>query len=80
MILNPDQMEDVSLNNRNGLIPTKYRWVNKTIPYKLSAGHTKEQNKLIELALQTLQSVSCLKFVRYTNETDYVKLDVNGSL
>ena len=76
MILNEEQVEALSSSGRNGLINTKYRWPNKTVPYQLSDDHTKEQRDYIEKGLRTLESVSCLKFVRRTNETKFVNLTV----
>ncbi|XP_055298042.1 seminal metalloprotease 1-like [Sitodiplosis mosellana] len=74
MLLNKDQLDALSSPERNGLINEKYRWPNKTVPYQLSANHTKEQQDYIEVGLKTLESVSCLKFVRRTNETQFVNL------
>lgn len=77
MILSQEQHVDISMPTRNGLIETKYRWPNKTMPYQLSSNHTQEQRDHIELALRTLESVSCVKFVRRTNEVDFVQLNVS---
>lgn len=77
MILNEDQLAALSTSGRNGLIDEKYRWPNKTVAYQLSQNHTKAQQDFIEKGLRTLESVSCLKFVRRTNETKYVNLTVS---
>lgn len=77
MILNEEQLHGLSTSGRNGVIPEKYRWPNKTIPYQLSANHSKEQQDFIEKGLRTLESVSCLKFVRRTNEKKFVNLTVS---
>lgn len=53
MRLTEEQMEDLFSPARNGLIKTKYRWPNKTVPYELNINHSKEQNDHIELALKT---------------------------
>lgn len=76
MIITEEQKEALFARTRNGLIATKYRWANKTVPYQLTTDHTKEQRNYIEKALRTLASVSCLTFVRRTNEKDYVQLQV----
>lgn len=73
MNLSEEQFEDLFSPARNGLISSKYRWPNKTVPYELSAEHTKEQRDYIELAAKTIESVSCVKFVRRTNEMDYLE-------
>lgn len=77
MILDDEQMEDLFSPARNGLVDTKYRWPNKTLIYQLSEGHTKEQNDFIEEALKVLESVSCVKFKRRTNEEKYVEITVS---
>lgn len=83
MILNQDQLKAIasptSSSLKNGLIDQKYRWPNKTVPYQLSSAHTKEQQDYIEEALRQLEAVSCVKFVRRTNETNYVIMDVCNS-
>lgn len=58
-------------------ISTKYRWPNKTVPYQLSMNHTSEQRNHIELALKTIESVACVKFIRRSNETDYIEITVS---
>lgn len=76
MIITEEQKEALFARTRNGLIATKYRWANKTVPYRLTSDHTQEQRNYIEKALRTLESVSCLTFVQHTNEKDYVQLQV----
>lgn len=77
MVLNEEQIEDLLSPARNGLIKKRYRWTNKTVPYLLSDEHTKEQNDYIELALKAIESVSCIKFVRRTNEEEYIEMNVS---
>lgn len=81
MILNREQMliltSPPTPSARNGLILEKYRWPNKTLVYQLSPDHTEEQNHYIKIALKTIESVSCVKFVERTNEEHYVKVFVS---
>lgn len=77
MQLNAEQMEAIFSPARNGLISEQYRWTNKTVPYQMTTGHTKEQRAHIELALKVLETVSCVKFVKRTNEEDYVEMTVS---
>lgn len=70
-------MEELFSPARNGLIATKYRWPNKTLIYQMSEDHTKEQRDYIEKALKTLESVSCVKFVKRTNEKNFVEITVS---
>lgn len=76
MILTQEQEDVLFSRTRNGLISKKYRWTNKTVPYQLSSDHSKEEQDYIEKGLKTLESVSCLKFVRRTNERDFIELTV----
>lgn len=78
MILDEEQMEDLFSPARNGIISTKYRWPHRTVPYRLSHKHTKEQRKYIELALSEIEKVSCLKFIRQTNEKHYIAITVSS--
>lgn len=77
MILNEEQSRSISIQTRNGVIETKYRWPNKTVPYQLSSNHTKAQQDFIELGLRTLETVSCVKFVRRTTERNFVNMTVS---
>lgn len=77
MLLSKKQLEELFSPARNGLISTKYRWPNEIVPYQLSMNHTQEQRDYIELALKTIESVSCVKFVRRTNEANYVDVTVS---
>lgn len=76
MNLSEEQFEALFSPARNGLLLTKFRWPNKTLTYQLSEDHTQEQRDYIELALKTLQSASCVRFVRRTNEEDYLAITV----
>lgn len=80
MRLTEEQMEDLFSPARNGLIKTKYRWPNKTVPYELNINHSKEQNDHIELALKTIESVSCVRFIKRTTEKDYIDIMVIHSI
>lgn len=76
MRLTEEQIDDLFSPARNGLIKTKYRWPNKTVPYELNINHSKEQNEQIELALKTIESVSCMRFIKRTTEKDYIDIMV----
>lgn len=77
MHLSKEQFEELFSPARNGLISTKYRWPNKTVPYQLSMNHTQDQRNYIERSLKTIESNSCVKFVRHTNEADYIEITVS---
>lgn len=77
MILNQEQLQAISAPVRNGLISSKYRWPNRKIPYQLSSDHSKQERNFIESALKTIESVSCVKFVRRINEQNFVNVTVS---
>lgn len=76
MRLTEEQTEVLFSPARNGLISTIYRWPNKTLPYTLPKELSEPQKSQIELALQTMETVSCVKFVERTNQHDYVEVIV----
>lgn len=76
MRLTEEQSEMLYSPAKNGLVLTKYRWPNKTLPYVLPKNLTTPQKIQTELALKTLESVSCVKFVERTNQADYVEVVV----
>lgn len=61
-------MKSISLNTAT--------WPNNIVPYQHSQEHTKQQQNFIEQALETIESVSCVKFVRRTFETNYIQIKV----
>lgn len=76
MRLTEEQADMLFSPARNGLISTTYRWPNKTVPYSLTNELSEPQKTQIELALRTMESVSCVKFVERTTEPDYVDVIV----
>lgn len=80
MRLTEEQVEMLFPPARNGLVSLKYRWPNKTLPYTLPKNLSKPQKIQIELALRTMESISCVKFVERNNQTDYVEVRVCQSI
>lgn len=76
MILTEAQKDALFSPARNGFISIFYHWPHKRVYYQLSHEHTKEQRDYIELALKKMESVSCLKFLRRTNQKDYIEITV----
>lgn len=64
-------------NIRNGLVNITYRWPNKVVPVRLNPNHTTEQHAYINKALRTIESVSCIKFVWHSNQTDFIGMEVS---
>lgn len=77
MILTEEQMDTLYSPARNGLISKSYHWPNKTVYYQLSEKHSQDQRDYIELALRKMESVSCLKFIRRTNQKEYIAITVS---
>lgn len=77
MILTDEQMDTLYSPARNGLKSTLEHWPNKTLYYQLSQEHSQEQRDFIELTLRKMESVSCIKFVRRTNQKSYVQITVS---
>lgn len=77
MLLSKEQIDLLFHQPRNGRRDERYRWPNNIVPYKLSLDHSRKQRKHIESALKRIESVSCIKFVRHTNEADYIEVQVN---
>lgn len=66
-----------SIAERTGLINTKYRWPNNVVPVRLTDGHfDAAQEAHVYQALRTLESVSCVRFVNYTSEPNFVQMTV----
>lgn len=76
MDLNDDQVNAI-FGYRNALIQENYRWPNATVLYMLSNEHSHAENKMILDAMRTIESVSCIRFRKRINETDYVQFKVS---
>lgn len=61
----------------NSLEDKSRKWQNRTVPYLLSSNHTESENQLIETVLREFESISCLRFIPRTNQTDYVQVTVS---
>lgn len=62
---------------RAGLIDTRYRWPNNTVVYNMNSPPFEQYEKdLVERSLKSIEDVTCVKFVRRTNEDYYVNLTV----
>lgn len=79
MILDSANRTNIKANvSLNGLTNPFYRWPNKRrVPYELNTAHTLQQRRFIEFCLRVLSRMSCVKFVRRTNENNYIQLTVS---
>jgi len=78
IILTQEQIEQINRNGRNGFLATTYRWMNKTVPYIISGDFSDDQKNYIRRGLDTLELLTCLKFVPRTSEIDYVDVVNRG--
>jgi len=75
MVLTKEQEDMVAgKSGRTGLIDTRYRWPDNTIPYVLSDVFDQAQVDHIIKGLRELERVSCLTFVERTTEVTYVEV------
>ncbi|XP_055332143.1 astacin-like [Paramacrobiotus metropolitanus] len=61
-----------AVRNRNVL------WRNGVVPFTIAQGYSSQQQSTIVKALNDIMSKTCIKFVRRTNERDYVTF-INGN-
>lgn len=78
MILNAEQEDAIHAPVRNGLLSAKWKWPNKVIIYQLSNDHSQHENDMIERALKRIESATCIKFKRRTDENDYIQVIVSS--
>lgn len=82
MVLTKEQMMLVqgvmdTMAERTGLIDESYRWPDNVVPVTLVPGHFDAEHEAhVYLGLRTLESVSCVRFVNRTVETNFVELTV----
>lgn len=76
IILTKIQEEELFGFERTGLVDVNYRWPNNTIPYELSTSFEQTRLDDIEEALRRIENVTCMKFVKRTDEVNYVYVSV----
>lgn len=71
------QQHAIKYPPRNGLIDLKLRWPEKTVIYEFSDDLGEDESVLKE-AMEIIQSVSCIKFKKRTDEQGYVFFTVSS--
>jgi hypothetical protein len=71
IVMTNDEYEDLRLALNFGKFPEK-RWPNRTIPYVISSFYSTSDQVSINLAIRTLNSLSCLKFKKRKKEKDFL--------
>ncbi|GAB0087748.1 seminal metalloprotease 1 [Sergentomyia squamirostris] len=67
------------VDSRTGLLNTRYRWPDNTLAYDFAADVNAEQRDWIELGLRNISGHTCLKFVKRTTQTDYVRVTTDAT-
>jgi hypothetical protein len=63
---------------RNGILKAR-RWPNGIIPYDYGTAWPAQHDSMIQTAMRTIEKNTCIKFVRRTNERDFVRItNTNG--
>uniref|UniRef100_A0A1B0CLR6 Metalloendopeptidase n=1 Tax=Lutzomyia longipalpis TaxID=7200 RepID=A0A1B0CLR6_LUTLO len=70
---------DGMIDGRTGLLNVRYRWPDNTLAYDFASDVNQEQRNYVELALRNISGHTCLKFVRRTNQVDYVLVTTDAT-
>ncbi|CAG9103828.1 unnamed protein product [Plutella xylostella] len=57
---------------RNGMRDQSYRWQDGIVPYVIEGSYSTEQRNLIMKAIADYHRLTCIRFVPYTGQTDYL--------
>jgi len=79
MILTKKQEEELFGLGRTGLVNENYRWPNNTVYYEISTAFEQDRVESIELGLRRIEEVTCLRFVKRTDEVNYVYVTANSA-
>lgn len=77
MILSKSQIDILSSQSRNGVLPYQYRWWNAIVPVEFSPSLSGKYLDYILRAMRELTLVSCITFTQRTYEDAYIKITVN---
>jgi len=79
MILTKKQEDALFGLDRTGLVNENYRWPNNTVYYEISSDFEQDRVESIELGLRRIEEVTCLRFVKRTDEVNYVYVTANSA-
>ncbi|XP_072934624.1 hatching enzyme 1.2-like [Epargyreus clarus] len=78
-LMNPEEMGEYAEGDilmpqltRNGIRDQTSRWPNGIIPYLIDGRFSQEQRELIMRAIADYHRLTCLRFVPYNGQTDYI--------
>jgi hypothetical protein len=64
---------------RNGLSDMNSRWPKGVIPYQIKGSFNANEQGLIQQAIQAYHAKTCIRFVPYTNQKDYIVITNTNS-
>lgn len=73
MILTEEQQIALMTSEYNA---SDYRWPNATIPVQLNGSFSSNQTSDIWEAMNSIELVTCVRFVNQTDETSFVQITV----
>ncbi|XP_011632701.1 zinc metalloproteinase nas-4-like [Pogonomyrmex barbatus] len=82
MKMNPEELGsylegDIILTKdsaRNGAADESLRWPNGIIPFVITGNFNAQQKALIQAAMKEYETKTCIKFVKRTNQKDYINI------
>ncbi|GAU94179.1 hypothetical protein RvY_06004 [Ramazzottius varieornatus] len=63
---------------RNAIVDKSMRWERGIVPYEISQSFTGTERQIIEEALRDLMAKTCVRFVPFTNQRDYISFVRRG--
>lgn len=67
------------IEGRNGLVDKSTRWPNGVVPYVFASNVGSSDRKIIQRAIDEYHSKTCLRFVKRTNEKDYLSFESSNT-
>lgn len=79
IILTKKQEDELFGLQRTGLVNENYRWPNNTVYYEISPDFQQDRVESIEEGLRRIEAVTCIRFVKRTDEVNYVYVTVRDT-
>ncbi|KAK2728131.1 hypothetical protein QYM36_008565 [Artemia franciscana] len=78
---NPDELSGhfegdiIFMRKRAASVPEYAKWTDGIVPYVIDNSYGIENERMIQIALDDIESRTCIKFVNRTEETDYLSFE-----
>ncbi|ODM89281.1 High choriolytic enzyme 1 [Orchesella cincta] len=59
---------------KSGIIGSRYRWPNNTVPYIISSSFSTDEEEIVLGALAEISEKTCIRFVQRFSQRDYVSI------